>query len=112
MEEIADNVFKLAGRPAHAFNSYLVGDVLVDARTRHASRRILGQLKGRALSAHLITHAHADHQGSSAAVCKVPMCRPASEGQVVALTRGGPGDWVIPCRGCISRSCASRSPTS
>jgi hydroxyacylglutathione hydrolase len=69
MEEIADNVFKLAGRPAHAFNSYLVGDVLVDARTRHAARRILREIDGRPLSAHVITHAHADHQGSSAAIC-------------------------------------------
>jgi hydroxyacylglutathione hydrolase len=70
MEEIADNVHKLAGRPAHAFNSYLVGDVLVDARTRHAARRILSEIEGRPLGAHLVTHAHADHQGSSAAICR------------------------------------------
>jgi hydroxyacylglutathione hydrolase len=70
MEEIADNVHKLAGRPAHAFNSYLVGAVLVDARTRHAARRILSEIEGRPLGAHLVTHAHADHQGSSAAICR------------------------------------------
>jgi glyoxylase-like metal-dependent hydrolase (beta-lactamase superfamily II) len=69
MEQIADNVFKLAGRPRDAFNSYLVGDVLVDARTRHAAKRILGELDGHPLGAHVLTHAHADHQGSSAAVC-------------------------------------------
>ena len=69
MEEIAASVFKLAGRPAHAFNSYLVGDILVDARTRHAARRILSEVNGRPLSAHVLTHAHADHQGSSAAIC-------------------------------------------
>jgi glyoxylase-like metal-dependent hydrolase (beta-lactamase superfamily II) len=69
MENIADNLFKLAGRPQHAFNSYLVGDVLVDARTRHGARRILKELAGHRLSAHVLTHAHADHQGSSAAVC-------------------------------------------
>ena len=69
MEQIADNVFKLAGRPRDAFNSYLVGDVLVDARTRHAAKRILSELDGHAVSAHVLTHAHADHQGSSAAIC-------------------------------------------
>lgn len=69
MELLADNVLKLAGRPQHAFNSYLVGDVLVDARTRHAAKRILSELNGHAVNAHVITHAHADHQGSSAAIC-------------------------------------------
>jgi hydroxyacylglutathione hydrolase len=69
MEQLADNTFKLAGRPHDAFNSYLVGDVLVDARTRHAANRILGELNGHTVNAHVLTHAHADHQGSSAAVC-------------------------------------------
>jgi glyoxylase-like metal-dependent hydrolase (beta-lactamase superfamily II) len=70
MEEIADNVFKLAGRPAHGLNSYLVGVALVDARTRHAARRILSEVNRCPLRAHVLTHAHADHQGSSAAICK------------------------------------------
>jgi glyoxylase-like metal-dependent hydrolase (beta-lactamase superfamily II) len=51
-------------------NIYLVGDVLVDAASRHAKRRILRQLRGRAVAAHAVTHAHPDHQGSSHAVCE------------------------------------------
>ncbi|MDX6657449.1 MAG: hypothetical protein QOH62_2242 [Solirubrobacteraceae bacterium] len=100
MEEIADGVWKLAGRPQHAFNSYLVGDVLVDARTRHAAGRILGELNGRELGAHVLTHAHADHQGSSAAVCRardVPLWCGAADVHVAEsgrTTEAGTGHWI------------------
>jgi glyoxylase-like metal-dependent hydrolase (beta-lactamase superfamily II) len=69
MKQLADDVYQLRGLPPNAMNVYLVGDVLVDAATRHARRRILRQLVRRALSAHVVTHAHPDHQGSSHAVC-------------------------------------------
>jgi hydroxyacylglutathione hydrolase len=49
---------------------YLVGDVILDAGTRHAARRILSQVRGRAVRAHALTHAHPDHQGSSHALCE------------------------------------------
>ena len=70
MKQLADGVHQLRGFPPNAMNVYLVGDVLVDAATRHAARRIFAELAGRALSAHVITHAHPDHQGSSHAVCE------------------------------------------
>jgi glyoxylase-like metal-dependent hydrolase (beta-lactamase superfamily II) len=70
VKELADGVWQLGGFPPNAFNAYLVGDVLVDARTRHARRRILRQLAGRRVTAHALTHAHSDHQGSSHAVCE------------------------------------------
>ncbi|WP_320672070.1 MBL fold metallo-hydrolase [Patulibacter defluvii] len=66
---VAPGVLQLAGRPRNAINVYLVGDVLVDAGTRHARRRILRQLAGRPVRAHALTHAHPDHQGSSHAIC-------------------------------------------
>ena len=50
-------------------NVYLVEDVLIDAATKRAPKRILGQLQGRKVSAHALTHAHPDHQGASSAVC-------------------------------------------
>jgi hydroxyacylglutathione hydrolase len=62
-------VWKLSGMPPNAINVFLVGDVLVDAATRHARRRILRQLSGRQLSAHVLTHAHPDHQGATHEVC-------------------------------------------
>jgi hydroxyacylglutathione hydrolase len=69
MKQLADGVFQLRGFPPDAINVYLAGDVLIDAATRQGERRILRQLRGRTLSAHALTHAHADHQGASHAVC-------------------------------------------
>lgn len=70
MKEIAEDVHLLSGWPPNAINVYLVGDVLIDAATRQAEKRIFKQLAGRTLSAHALTHVHPDHQGSSHAVCE------------------------------------------
>jgi hydroxyacylglutathione hydrolase len=67
---IADDLYLLRGFPPNAINVYLVGDVLVDAATRHAGRRILRQIEGREVTAHALTHAHADHQGASHEICE------------------------------------------
>ena len=71
MKQLAAGVHQLRGFPPNAINVYLVGDVLVDAATRHAKRRILRQVRGHAVSAHALTHAHPDHQGSSHAICEL-----------------------------------------
>jgi glyoxylase-like metal-dependent hydrolase (beta-lactamase superfamily II) len=70
VKELAPGVHLLRGFPPNAINVYLVGDVLIDAATRQAERRILRQIRGRSLSAHALTHAHPDHQGSSHALCE------------------------------------------
>lgn len=69
MKQIVDGVHLITGFPPYAINAYLVGDVLVDAMGKLDAKRILRELKGRPVSAHAITHAHPDHQGSSHAVC-------------------------------------------
>jgi glyoxylase-like metal-dependent hydrolase (beta-lactamase superfamily II) len=69
MREVADGVFQLKGWPKDAINVYLAGGVLFDAATRQGERRVLRQLQGRTVSAHALTHAHADHQGASHRVC-------------------------------------------
>lgn len=93
MKLIADDVYLLRGFPPNAINVYLVGDVLVDAATRHAGRRILRQLEGRPVTAHALTHAHADHQGASHEICEklgIPFwvgaadVEPAETGDVMA----------------------------
>jgi hydroxyacylglutathione hydrolase len=90
---IADDVYLLRGFPPNAINVYLVGDVLVDAATRHAGRRILRQIEGREVTAHALTHAHADHQGASHEICQklgIPFwvgendAEPAETGDVVS----------------------------
>ena len=68
---LANGVFQLRGFPPNVMNVYLLGDVLIDAATRHSGRRILRQLEGRELAAHALTHVHADHQGASREVCEL-----------------------------------------
>lgn len=70
MKQLAPDLYLLDGFPPYAINVYLIGDVLVDAATRHAARRILRQLRGRSVTAHALTHAHPDHQGASHEVCQ------------------------------------------
>jgi hydroxyacylglutathione hydrolase len=70
VRQLADDLWLLRGFPPHAINVYLIGDVLIDAATRRAGRRILRQLEGRTVSAHALTHAHPDHQGASKEVCE------------------------------------------
>ena len=46
MKRLADGLYQLRGFPPQAINVYLMGDVIVDAATRHAGRRILRQVAG------------------------------------------------------------------
>jgi glyoxylase-like metal-dependent hydrolase (beta-lactamase superfamily II) len=70
MKQLADDLYLLRGFPPNAINVYVVGDVLIDAATRQGERRIMRQIRGRTVSAHALTHAHPDHQGSSHAICE------------------------------------------
>jgi hydroxyacylglutathione hydrolase len=70
MRELAPGVFQLRGFPPNGINVFLVDDVLIDAASRHAGRRILRQLDGHDVTAHALTHAHPDHQGASHEVCE------------------------------------------
>ena len=69
MRTLAPGVQQLAGKPRNAINVYLLGDVLVDAGTPQARKRIMRELAGHAVATHVVTHAHPDHFGSSHAVC-------------------------------------------
>ncbi|MGH2855575.1 MAG: MBL fold metallo-hydrolase [Solirubrobacteraceae bacterium] len=90
MKELAKDVYQLSGRPRNAINVYLLGDVLIDAATRQAERRIVRQLEGHTLAAHALTHAHPDHQGSSHAICErfgIPLW--CGQGDVPAMETPG-----------------------
>jgi hydroxyacylglutathione hydrolase len=82
MREIAPGLHLLEGTPKYGFNVYLMGDVIIDAATKRAAPRILRQVESRPVAAHAITHAHADHQGSSHRICEaleIPLLCPAAE---------------------------------
>jgi hydroxyacylglutathione hydrolase len=90
MKELATGVFMLRGWPPNAINVYLVGDVLLDAATRQGEKRIMRQIAARTLSAHALTHAHPDHQGSSHAICErlgIPLW--CGQGDVPAMESPG-----------------------
>ena len=77
---VADGVTMLSEFPRHAVNAYLLdhqdedGAVLVDSGTRLWGRRLCRRVarltEDDGLAAHVLTHAHPDHQGSSARVCE------------------------------------------
>jgi glyoxylase-like metal-dependent hydrolase (beta-lactamase superfamily II) len=83
VKELADGVWHLNTIPLpNAVNAYLAGGVLIDAGGRQAAKWILRDLEGHDVAAHALTHAHADHQGSSHAVCTeldIPYWVPADD---------------------------------
>jgi hydroxyacylglutathione hydrolase len=96
MRQLADGVWQLSGFPPNAINVYVLGDVLIDSGVPFDSRRVLGQIAGREIGAHALTHAHFDHYGSSHAVCArlgIPLWCGADDveaveaGKMVALGR-------------------------
>ncbi|MGH2801402.1 MAG: MBL fold metallo-hydrolase, partial [Thermoleophilaceae bacterium] len=94
IDQVADGVFQLRGRPRNAVNVYLAGDVLIDAGTSADRKRILRELEGRTVKAHALTHAHPDHFGSSHAVCerlRIPLWCGVRDAPVVEGGRPAPG---------------------
>ncbi|HVT82732.1 MAG TPA: MBL fold metallo-hydrolase [Phycisphaerae bacterium] len=74
MQIIAPGIFRFQFLWPYAFNAYyLEGDgeaVIVDASTRWDWYMMRSQLKGRAPTAVVLTHAHPDHQGCAAKICR------------------------------------------
>jgi hydroxyacylglutathione hydrolase len=100
VRELATDVWHLDGLPPNTINVYMLGDVLVDAGTVFAKRRILRQLRDRVPAAHALTHAHPDHFGSSHAICEalgIPLW--CGAGDVAAVEAGrmvGRGGRMLP----------------
>jgi glyoxylase-like metal-dependent hydrolase (beta-lactamase superfamily II) len=70
MRPLADDFYQIAVMPFSSVNAYFAGGVLFDAGTRQSKKTLLKALLGRTVTAHALTHAHPDHQGSSHAVCE------------------------------------------
>ncbi|WP_299607622.1 MBL fold metallo-hydrolase [uncultured Tateyamaria sp.] len=69
MIQIAEGAWQIPVMPRQSINCYLLGDVLVDAGVKRSGPKLLRALRGKAVSAHVLTHAHPDHQGATADVC-------------------------------------------
>jgi len=98
VRRVADGVYQLRGFRPDAINVYLLEDVVLDAATRDAARRILRQVKGRTIAAHALTHAHPDHQGASKEICQrlgLPLwCGRADAEAMESGTFQQPRHWV------------------
>lgn len=70
MIEIAKDVYHIPLMPRNSINCYLADDILIDAGIRSSHQKISSALKGKDISTHALTHAHADHQGSSHSICE------------------------------------------
>lgn len=70
MKNIAKDVYQIPLFPRNAINCYLIEDVLIDAGIRSSAYTILKALKDKSITKHALTHAHADHQGSSKVICE------------------------------------------
>ncbi len=70
MNEVAKNVFQIPLMPRNSINCYVVDDVLIDAGIKSSANKILDAIKNTDINTHVLTHAHADHQGSSSIICE------------------------------------------
>lgn len=69
MIEIAKNVYQIPLFPRNSINAYLIGSTLIDAGICSSGKRILKEIQDHNITTHVLTHAHADHQGASAFIC-------------------------------------------
>lgn len=70
VKEIAKNVFQLSLLPRNSINCYVIEDMLIDAGIKSSAKKILHAIEEINIRTHVLTHAHADHQGSSSMICK------------------------------------------
>jgi hydroxyacylglutathione hydrolase len=65
IRRVAEDVFHIPLSPRDGVNAYLLGDVVVDAGTKGAAKRLIKDLHGHAVGAHALTHGPPDHAGGS-----------------------------------------------
>ena len=90
LHEMAPGLSLARGGPGRTLNVYLLGSVVVDSGVRWSRRRLARQLAGRQITAHALTHAHFDHAGSSAWLCRtlgVPLWCGAGDAAAIASGR-------------------------
>ncbi|MEI6945845.1 MBL fold metallo-hydrolase [Paraflavisolibacter sp. H34] len=56
--------------PRNSINCYVAEGFLIDAGIRSSAAKILNSIRDKGVHTHVLTHAHADHQGSSKAICE------------------------------------------
>jgi hydroxyacylglutathione hydrolase len=90
LHELAPGLALARGGPARTLSVYLLGSVVLDSGVRWSRRRLARQLAGRPVTVHVLTHAHFDHAGCSAWLCRtleVPLWCGAGDAAAIASGR-------------------------
>jgi glyoxylase-like metal-dependent hydrolase (beta-lactamase superfamily II) len=106
MEQVAPDIHRISVSGKYFVNTYLVGDVIVDAGMAKSPKcKILPALEGHEVSAHALTHAHSDHVGGSNALA-------SALGVPVWASEGDASPSMTPRTGAPRRSWRRWNPTS
>lgn len=70
MKEVAKDVYHLPLLPRNSVNCYIIEGILIDSGIKGAQKKLTKALRNTSLTAHVLTHAHADHQGCTKAICE------------------------------------------
>lgn len=70
MKKIAKSVWQISVMPRKSINCYIVDNFLIDSGIRKSAKKILNSVKDMNIMAHVLTHAHVDHQGCSKEICE------------------------------------------
>lgn len=69
MQQITKNVYHIPLMPRNSINCYIIEGVLIDAGIRSSYKKISNHIREIPVHLHVLTHAHADHQGCSNRLC-------------------------------------------
>lgn len=80
LRQIAPEVFQIPLMPRNSINCYIIEGVLIDSGIRSSYTTVKKALRKIPVDQHILTHAHADHQGCSDQICaefEIPLlCHP------------------------------------
>ncbi|MGG7550824.1 MBL fold metallo-hydrolase [Chryseobacterium arthrosphaerae] len=80
LRQIAPEVFHIPLMPRNSINCYIIEGILVDSGIRSSYTTVKKALHKIPVDQHILTHAHADHQGCSDQICaefEIPLlCHP------------------------------------
>lgn len=102
LRQIAPEVFHISLMPRNSINCYIIEGVLVDSGIRSSYTTVKKVLQKIPVYQHILTHAHADHQGCSDQICaefSIPLlCHPdevfRTETGMVTTDYPNPQHWI------------------